>query len=217
MVETTHAGLVHLGGHVFAHPDLEPLLTDVDSLRTYDGNPRKGDTSAVAESIRTNGMYRPVFVQRSTASILAGNHTYAAAVDLGATRVPAVWLDVTDEQARRIVAADNRTADLGGYDDRALVDLLTELGTTDDGLIGTGYTADDLDDLTLLLSRAEPPDLDSLAAEVGEPAETDGWVTVSFKVPPELSESWNALVREHDGDPVSALETILSQESETAA
>ena len=44
------------------------------------------------------------------------------------------------DHAARIVAADNRTADLGGYDERLLAELLGDLPD----LAGTGYTEDDL-------------------------------------------------------------------------
>lgn len=164
--EAPAPGLVHLGGHAFAHPDLVPLLTDATHLHAYPGNPRVGDTSAIADSIRVNGLYRPVYGQRSTGAVLAGNHTFAAAVALGATRVPVVWLDVDDDQAKRIVLADNRTADLGAYDDRALAQLLVDLNATADQLVGTGYTDDDLTELLALV------DLEPVApGGDGEPGE----------------------------------------------
>ena len=90
-------------------------------------NPRKGDTVAIAESIVHNGFYGAVVVQRSTGFILAGNHRLKAAVDTGATEVPVIWVDADDEQALRILLADNRTNDLAGYDDKALLELLSDV------------------------------------------------------------------------------------------
>lgn len=135
--------MLHLGGTVMAHPTLAPLLEDPDTLTPHPDNPKCGDTDAIAESIETNGLYRPLYAQTSTGHILAGNHAYHAALELGATTLPVIWLDVDDTTARRILLADNRTADLGRYDDALLIDLLLAIDQTDH-LTGTGYTHDDL-------------------------------------------------------------------------
>lgn len=63
-----------------------------------------------------------------------------------------VWVDVDDERATRIMLADNQTANLASYDDGALAALLVELAATAEGLAGTAFDADDLDDL---LSKLE--------------------------------------------------------------
>lgn len=97
-------------------------------------------------SIAKFGFWGAIVAQRSTRHVLAGNHRLMAARELGLGEVPVVWVDVSDERARAILAADNRTSDLGGYDDAALAELLSHL-SQDDLLDGTGYTLDDLDDL----------------------------------------------------------------------
>jgi len=142
--------LIHLGGDVRAHPALRDLLTDPTRLTPHPRNPRNGDTDAIGDSIRHNGLYRPLYVQRSTGHVLAGNHTYQAALELGATLLPVLWLDVDDDEATRILLTDNRTADIGQYDDALLLDVLRDIATHDAGLLGTGYTPDDLDHLAFL-------------------------------------------------------------------
>lgn len=140
---------VQLGGspHARAHAALAPLLVDITTLTPHPENPRNGDVDAITESIRINGVYRPLYCQASTLRILAGNHTYAGLMDLGAQQAPVIWLDVDDDAARRIMLADNRTADLGGYDDGLLAELLKSLDGTDVGLLGTGYNDDYLKQL----------------------------------------------------------------------
>lgn len=120
-------------------------------LRPYPGNARRGDVDAIAESLERNGQYRPLVVQRSTGYVLGGNHTLQAAQRLRWPTVQVTYLDVDDDAARRIMLADNRTADLGAYDDRALLALLRDLG---DDLSGTGYEEEDYD--ALLASLDEP-------------------------------------------------------------
>lgn len=121
-------------------------------LKPYPGNARRGDVSAIADSLERNGQFRPLVVQRSTSYVLAGNHTLQAAQKLGWPSVQVTYLDVDDEAARRIVLADNRTAELGGYDERALLTLLREVG---EDMAGTGYDLDDFDDLLASLQEAD--------------------------------------------------------------
>lgn len=128
--------------------DLETVRYHPDELATYHQNPRRGDIEAIARSLEVNGQYRPIVVNlgRKTGrplEVLAGNHTLQAAQRLGWTQIVATTIDVDDQQAARIVAADNRTADLGDYDTDTLAALLADL----DNLEGTGYTDDDLTDL----------------------------------------------------------------------
>ncbi len=103
------------------------------------------------ESLEVNGQYRPIVVRRGTNEILAGNHTWKAAVELGWATVKVAFVDVDDEGARRIVLVDNRSNDLATYDDKALTALLSEL----QGFAGTGYDQTDLDTLLASLTGAD--------------------------------------------------------------
>lgn len=128
--------------------NLDTHTLTISELHPYYRNPRQGDTKAIARSLDTNGQYRPIVVNtgRQTGrplEILAGNHTWKAAKTLGWDTIQAVTIDVDNLQAARIVAADNRTADLGDYDNTILANLLEDIGDLD----GTGYTDIDLDNL----------------------------------------------------------------------
>jgi hypothetical protein len=138
---------------------LLPLAVPVDDLVAYYRNPRTGDVDAIAESLSTNGQYKAIVVNRGTHTgrpneILAGNHTWAAAKQLGWEQIAATWVDVGDEDAARIVVVDNRTSDLAGYDSELLADILEELPD----LGGTGYDQSALD--KLLDNRALPTAID---------------------------------------------------------
>lgn len=123
------------------HDSLTPLLVPRDEVGPHPDNPKNGDVDAIMESMRRNGCYRPVYAQRSTGFVLAGNHTYAALMELGAESIPVLWLDVDVNQARRIMLADNRTADLGQYDMAQVLSVLRDL---DGDVSGTGYNDDDV-------------------------------------------------------------------------
>ena len=138
-------------------------LVPVTELKGYDKNPRKGNVKAIAESLEINKQYRPIVVQESTKKILAGNHTWLAAKSLGWKEIAVVYVDVNDEEAKRIVLADNRTNDLADYDGQILAELLRDLGTSD----GTGYSASDME----AILNATMEDLDAvigLSNDAGE-------------------------------------------------
>lgn len=116
------------------------------SIKPHPMNPRMGDLEAIGQSIDVNGFYGAVVVSKRTGHILAGNHRYMAARAAGAESVPVAWVDVDEVGEQRILAADNRTSDLGGYDDAALAVLLESVAA-DGGLLGTGYSDGDLSEL----------------------------------------------------------------------
>lgn len=130
----------------------------VSTLSEHPENPRRGDSKAVNESIAANGFYGAILVQRSTGRVLAGHTRLKAAKQSGATSVPGIWLDVDDQQAKRILLADNRTSDLAYYDDDALFAVLGSILDEGSNLKGTGY-----DDATYkLLLRNDTTETDDL-------------------------------------------------------
>jgi len=171
----------------------------VGELSTFNGNPRRGQVAVIAESLRVSGQYRPIVVNEGSLTgrpmeVLAGNHTLLAARDLGWDLID-VWLvDVDGQAAKRIVAADNRTGDLGAYDNDALFELLSSL----DDLDGTGYTDTDLTSLEELISG--PPDLDDLHGDVGDPLEDDNHTVLRLVVEPDLAAVWSAHRKSFDDD-----------------
>lgn len=118
--------------------------TPLTALKLYENNPRIGNIQAIADSLQTNGQYKPIVVRRETREILVGNHTYQAAQSLGWETIKTVYVEnITDEQALKIVLADNRTSDLSTYNNHTLAELLNTLPTFD----GTGFTNTDLKEL----------------------------------------------------------------------
>lgn len=139
----------------------------LSDLNLYHKNPRRGDVDAIVESLKKRGQYRPIVVNIGTHAshdyeILAGNHTYMAAKKLGWETIQATTVDVDDDQAAQIVLADNRLADLGGYDDETLSSLLSDVSSLD----GLGWSRDDVDELAAAL---EPERDDSEVEDVDVP------------------------------------------------
>lgn len=169
---------------------LDIQTVPVDRLTPHPDNPRRGDVDAIRASIRANGFYGTLVAQASTGHILVGNHRYAAAVAEGFAALPVHYVDVDDTTALRILAADNRSADLAGYDERALAVLLEELSSTDD-LIGSLYSADDVAELLAtsgLAGERESAFLDDLSEGGADPGRTTagGEITPPTPIPRQL-------------------------------
>lgn len=192
-------------------PETHPLTT----LHTYHHNPRRGDTDSIAASLQANGQFRPLVVNRGTHTgrpmeVLAGNHTLQAARQLtedgtpGYDQIDCYVVDVDEDAATRIVLADNRTADLGSYDDAVLLDLLDGLEDTE----GTGYATEDVEMLRDLADDA--PTLDELADEFGDPQDDDFNVTLRLSVQPHIAEQWADWAKAYDTEE-EAFEALLDR------
>lgn len=128
--------------------DLAPYTVPLKGLKPHPRNPRRGDVAQLAESLTRFGQTKALVVQNSTGFVLAGNRTLAAAKSLGWDTIAAVRVDLDDAEALAYLIADNRTSDLGSYDDGKVMELLESLNN----LTGTGYSPDDVDDLLARLS-----------------------------------------------------------------
>ena len=198
-----------------------PETLPITELHLYDRNPRMGDVQAIKASMLANGIFRPIVVNRGTHTgkpnqVLAGNHSLKAMRELTEenpddTRwsMVNVWMvDVDEEHAAKIVLADNRTADLGSYDNEELIGLMEGL---QGDLDGTGY---DEDDLAILLDMTAGPDsLDDLEDEFGEPEDDDFWITVRLRIPPVLNDQWKQWANAYDS-PEEAFEALLDKGSD---
>jgi DNA modification methylase len=133
-------------------------MVDPSTLNEHPNNPRLGNLNSVIASIKAHGFYGAVVAQKSTRNVLAGNHRLRAAKTLKLEEIPVIWLDIDDEQAIRILVADNRTSDLAEYNDQALAELLTSLQASTIGLTGLGFDESDLSDLLASLEVNQPGD-----------------------------------------------------------
>lgn len=128
------------------HHSLESLAIDIDKLSFLEGNPRKGDIEAVAKSYKQFGQRKPIVATKDYV-VIAGNHQLAAARQLGWDRIAVVITDDDELTAKAFALADNRTAELGSYDDDLLADLLSEVSSVPELMDSTGFSEDDLFDL----------------------------------------------------------------------
>ena len=139
----------------------EVETVNVNDLVVHPANPRVGNIDAIKRSIETNGWWGTLVAQKTTKHVLAGNHRLIAAKDLGLKTVPVYWVDVDDQHALRILLADNRTSDLGDYNDGVLATLLHEFSADDELLQGMGYDYGYVEDLLRLVNGLQDDGTDS--------------------------------------------------------
>lgn len=177
-----------LSGHVRFHDALKDLLVPIEAICPHPENYNMGDEEAVEESVMVSGMYRPVTVQKSTGYICAGNTTYRTVQAMGSEVIPAVFLDIDDETAYRIMVGDNETARRAIRNRTDLLAIADRLAETDRAYLGTGLNAADIERMRELEDMPLHYRLDSHR------------VTFSVEVPQELVRAYRRLTREADTD-----------------
>jgi ParB-like chromosome segregation protein Spo0J len=148
--------------------DLQELLVPIETLTPLDHNPRRGNVNAIKASLTKFGQLKPLVVNQD-GQIIAGNHTHAAAVQLGWEQIAAIRVDLSTAEAQAFALADNHTSDLSRWDNKELVAMLSQIKQADSTLLeATSFTSDDLD---ALLGASESP------AGMNEPGEEDNSVS----------------------------------------
>lgn len=165
----------------------------IDALRESEWNPNEEDRQtfeALKASIRRNGLVDPIIVRKADDSIIGGHHRLYAVRELTAEgwklpdgTVPVVYLDVTEEEAKRLNLALNKITGEPNLD--KLGELLRELRDVSDAddLAATGYSAHEIDDLVTLLETGR----DDLVRSIGDADEgdaDDGMLELSFRLRP---------------------------------
>ncbi len=198
----------------------------LDQLETFPGNPNVGDVPKILESLKSNGAFRSLIVRKhdDRYTVLAGNHTKLAMVEHGngkcGTELCGLcgngWdskprceiYECDDETAVKVNIADNRIPEFSHRDDESLGELLMGL----EDLTGTGYSTDDL----RLFLPQEPPSLEELSEQYGEPDEAAPvWPVLTFRVSPTVRDHFLELTEdaEDPADPVSRFMFLLGKAS----
>jgi ParB-like chromosome segregation protein Spo0J len=139
--------------------DLRPLAQPIDLLKLLPGNPRRGDVEAVMRSYDRFGQRKPI-VARRDGTVIAGNHQLQAAQRLGWSHIAVVWTDDDDLTAKAFALADNRTADLGAYDDADLRALIESVAIDPELLAAASYSLDEFLQETENDLPSRPPTFD---------------------------------------------------------
>lgn len=117
----------------------------IDDVKPYDKNPRDNEDAVggVAESIKQFGFQSPIIVDKNNV-IIAGHTRLKAAKKLGLKEVPVIYAKhkdgswLSDEEAKALRLADNKTGELADWDMRLLDDELADIADIDMSDFGFG-------------------------------------------------------------------------------
>lgn len=108
---------------------MEIVYKSIDELTPYKNNPRHNENAvaAVAASIKEFNFKVPLVID-TNGVVVAGHTRLLAARQLGLSAVPCIVADdLTDEQIRAFRLADNKTAELAGWDFAKLEEELSSI------------------------------------------------------------------------------------------
>lgn len=196
----------------------------IDKLTPYARNTRThsdAQVQQIAASIREFGFVNPVLIGPD-GTIIAGHGRVMGARAAGLTVVPCIRLGhLTEAQRRAYVIADNRIAELAGWNEELLQGELAALEL--EGFAGDllGFSAADLDliDSGGFDERAQDA---NAAQSVSDELSPDGDSGDNQQVKPTRSvyplvlslnrsqyERWQGLKRSHDADDVQMLDLLM--------
>lgn len=148
--------------------DLRKLARPLSSLKPDPRNARKHpkrSIDALCRSLERFGQRKPILVRDGV--VIAGNGTLEAAARLDWREIACVEFEGTEAEARAYAIADNRTAELSGWDKEILAESIGELIDGGWGSLGedVGFSEAELTRLRPVVDGDERED----GAEISEP------------------------------------------------
>lgn len=132
---------------------------DITSLKPWANNPRKNEKTVkrVIKSIERFGFGAPLLVRKSNREVIGGHTRLMAAAELGITRVPVRFMDLTEKEAHALALADNRIQEFSDWDDDLLTTVVNDL-KDDVTLVETaGFKINDFVESSIVEEEEPPP------------------------------------------------------------
>lgn len=185
----------------------------LSALAPYPNNARTHSDEQVemiAKSLQEFGFVNPILIDENN-MIVAGHGRVMAAKKLGMEKVPYVRVEgLSENQIRAYILADNKLAELAGWDFKLLGLELGELSDIDMTQFGfEDFTVDNFDtdfslpdgdksefcQMTFTLHNDQKEEIERAIAEVGECRETFGNTNKNGNALYELIRQWDELKR----------------------
>ena len=138
------------------------IMKKLDEIVPYENNPRENDDSSqtIAESIQEFGFLNPIIIDKD-GTIICGHARLKAAMLLGLDEVPTITAEgLSEDQIRAFRIADNKTAEIAGWDFDALVQEFQGLSADNFDLNLTGFNEYEQTEYAQPDAIPEPPDRD---------------------------------------------------------
>lgn len=131
---------------------LKIVYKKIDDLTPYENNPRLNDgaVDVVAKSIEEFGFKVPIVIDKDGV-IVAGHTRLKAAKQLQIDEVPCIIADdLSDEELKAFRLADNKVAELAGWDWDKLEEELEKLKLSDIDMEELGFEEDEVLDFSYI-------------------------------------------------------------------
>ena len=120
----------------------------------------------LAKIIRAQGWRAPVTVSTLSGLVVRGHGRLMAAIHAGLSHVPVDYQHYDSEEAETAdLIADNRIAELAEIDNKMLAELFGGFDAEAIDVSLTGYTADDVADITAALQESVMADIDEVKSK----------------------------------------------------
>ena len=120
----------------------------------------------LAKIIRAQGWRDPVTVSTLSGLVVRGHGRLMAAIHAGLSHVPVDYQHYDSEEAETAdLIADNRIAELAEIDNKMLAELFGGFDAEAIDVSLTGYTADDVADITAALQESVMADIDEVKSK----------------------------------------------------
>lgn len=143
----------------------------ISQIMPYGNNAKmhsKEQVEKLKNSIKTFGFLSPCLIDKNN-NLIAGHGRVMAAKELELTEVPCICIeDLTEEQRKAYIIADNRLTELGEWDRAVLSAELAALRDTGFDIELTGFNIDDI-----LIEEIDFSEIDEAWQEADEQAETE--------------------------------------------
>lgn len=120
---------------------LEIVMKKVTEITAYNNNPRQNESTALKlkKSIEAFGFKNPIILDDNDV-IVSGHARLKAAMMLGMEEVPCTYASgLTEDEIRAFRIADNKTAEIAGWNYDKLVEEMTSLAETGFEMDFTGF------------------------------------------------------------------------------
>jgi hypothetical protein len=138
------------------------VYQDINSITPYWNNPRVNDDAVegLKKSIQEFNFLVPIVVDEE-GIIVTGHTRHKASLELGLTEVPVIVAHhLNAEQIKAFRIADNRLSENAKWDEQRLSEELRQIQSMGFDMSSTGFSVDELDCLTGMISATCLNDLD---------------------------------------------------------
>lgn len=121
----------------------------IGSVKLDKTNPRIHDLDDVVQSMKAFGIRWPIIVLRSNKTIVAGHGRYKAMKKRGQKKIPVIWWDASEIEAKAFAIRDNKSTERSEWDFEALKNRFESLGALGVDLSLTGFNTFEIENINV--------------------------------------------------------------------